>query len=211
MSLSVVPRETTSNPLAFQLPPELEAGAPAEARGLARDGVRLLASYGSAGVARHGMFRDLPTLLASGDLLVINTSGTLAAAVAAERADGTALTVHLSTQLPGGLWAVEVRLPAGSTTQPFRHAAAGERLALAGSGVCTLIQRYRSGIHPPSTRLWLATLDLPSPVLSYLEAHGNPIRYPYAREPWPLSAYQTGVCDGAGERGNAFGRTRIHS
>ena len=41
-----------------------------------------------------------------------------------------------------------------------------------------------------STRLWVATLDLPDPVLTYLAVHGRPIRYGYVTRDWPLDTYQ---------------------
>src|SRR4051794_40052509 len=47
--------------LSFHLPPELEAHEPPEARGLRRDGVRLLVSYRSDDRVVHATFRDLPT------------------------------------------------------------------------------------------------------------------------------------------------------
>jgi S-adenosylmethionine:tRNA ribosyltransferase-isomerase len=49
----------------------------------------------------------------------------------------------------------------------------------------TLEERYLD-----SHRLWIATLDLPHPVLTWLTVHGRPIRYGYVERPWPLSAYQ---------------------
>ena len=61
----------------FTLPPELEAHDPPEARGLARDGVRLLVSRTASGEISHHGFRKLPGLLLPGDLLVVNTSQTL--------------------------------------------------------------------------------------------------------------------------------------
>src|SRR5437870_2184765 len=110
----------------FLLPPSLEASEPPEARGLARDEVRLMVSYRQDDRIVHSKFRRLPDFLVPGDLLVINTSGTLNAALPAHRADGMALELHLSTQLPGGLWIVEVRRPDGKATQPFPSARAGE-------------------------------------------------------------------------------------
>ena len=59
-----------------------------------RDAVRLLVAAGER--LRHAHFHDLPDLLQPGDLLVVNTSATLAAAIPA--AGG--LWVHLSTPLP---------------------------------------------------------------------------------------------------------------
>ncbi|MDP8952740.1 MAG: S-adenosylmethionine:tRNA ribosyltransferase-isomerase, partial [Actinomycetota bacterium] len=93
--------------LDFELPPEFEAGEPPEARGLARDAVRLMVSYRSDDRVVHSRFRDLGNFLEVGDVLVINTSGTMNAALEAEREDGTALELHLSTRLPADLWTVE--------------------------------------------------------------------------------------------------------
>jgi S-adenosylmethionine:tRNA ribosyltransferase-isomerase len=178
--------------LDFELPRELEASEPPEARGLTRDEVRLMISYKSDDRVVHSGFWDLGDFLEAGDVLVINTSGTMNAAVDAEREDGTALELHLSTRLPAGLWIVELREPAGEATEPFRHAVLGERLRLPGGAAVTLHAPYpghtaRDG----GTRLWLSTLDLPLPLDEYLDRHGFPIRYGYVGESWPLNYYQT--------------------
>src|SRR5215212_11185131 len=94
----------TRSPLHFELPPELEASEPPEARGLRRDEVRLMVSYLGDDSVVHSRFADLPEFLRAGDTLVVNTSGTMNAALPAERSDGTPLTVHLSTHLPADLW-----------------------------------------------------------------------------------------------------------
>ncbi len=65
----------------FELPPELEASVPPEARGITRDAVRLMVAYKSEGRLVHANFSDLPRFLDAGDLVVVNTSGTLAAEV----------------------------------------------------------------------------------------------------------------------------------
>ena len=67
----------------FKLSSDLEAGEPPEARGLRRDQVRLLVSAVEAGSIEHARFSDLPRWLSPGDLLVVNTSGTLNAALTA--------------------------------------------------------------------------------------------------------------------------------
>ncbi len=66
----------------------LVASRPAEERGLTRDGVRMLVAT-TDGLA-HASFADLARFLTPGDLLVVNTSGTLAAAVEGHRQDGRA-------------------------------------------------------------------------------------------------------------------------
>jgi S-adenosylmethionine:tRNA ribosyltransferase-isomerase len=178
--------------LDFELPPELEAAEPPEARGLARDEVRLMVSQISCDCISHARFRELPRFLQAGDLLVVNTSGTMNAALAAARADGTPLELHLSTQLPAGLWIVEVRRPEGTSTVPFREMLAGEVLRLPGGASVSIHTPY--GGAPASgapTRLWVATLQLPLPLEEYLLRHGFPIRYGYVRERWPSDFYQT--------------------
>jgi S-adenosylmethionine:tRNA ribosyltransferase-isomerase len=41
-----------------------------------------------------------------------------------------------------------------------------------------------------STRLWVARVDLPQPLFTWLAVHGQPIRYGYVDRPWPISTYQ---------------------
>jgi S-adenosylmethionine:tRNA ribosyltransferase-isomerase len=126
---------------------------------------------------------DLPDVLAPGDLLVINTSATVPAALRATRADATELDLHVSTALPdSGHRLVELRRDGAS----FRGAHAGERLALPGGGVATLCAPYLGG-----ARLWVAELRLPAPLQAYLARHGRPIRYRHIDGDWPLDAYQT--------------------
>ena len=59
----------------FERPEESTAAGPAEARGRARDGVRLLVAR--PGGAEHHAFRDLPDQLSPGDLVVVNNSATV--------------------------------------------------------------------------------------------------------------------------------------
>src|SRR6266567_9378813 len=123
--------------LDFTLPTTLEASEPPEARGLARDQVRLLVSYRSDDHIVHSQFRRIGDFLRAGDLLVINTSGTMNAALHAARSDGTALELHLSTHLPADLWTVEVRSFSGKSTRTFYDVQAGETLQLPGGAEVT--------------------------------------------------------------------------
>lgn len=181
--------------LEFTLPPELEAHEPPEARGLARDEVKLLVSKRSDNTVRHTQFRNLPEMLEAGDVLVINTSGTLPAALPVTRDDGTPLELHLSTRLPADLWVVELRVFDGNTTRPFRELRAGEKLELPGDARATILAPHMMDrtCAPECTgsRLWLATLELPEALMAYLARHGKPIRYAYVPNEWPISMYQT--------------------
>lgn len=158
--------------LALPAPPEAHA-PPAR-----RDAVRLLLVPVPVGPLRPTRFATLPELLRAGDVLVINTSATIPAAVEVERGDGTHAALHVSGPDPGqtGRWVVELRAPA---------ARAGERLALPADARATLLTPYRGG------RLWLAALAVPGGVPAFLARHGRPIRYAHADVAPPLSAYQT--------------------
>ena len=184
---STIPDNTV---LDFDLPPELEASEPPEARGLARDEVRLMVSYRSHNRVVHTQFRQIGKFLNPGDLLVINTSGTMNAALNATRSDGTPLELHLSTHLPADLWVVEARTLNGKATKPFYNIKAGERLQLPGGAEATLHVPYLHSQGDGPHRLWIATLNLPRPLPEYLEQHGFPIRYSYVKEGWPLAYYQ---------------------
>jgi len=191
--------------LDFKLPTELEAHAPPEARGLSRDQVRLMVSTLHDDRITHTHFSQIPEWLRSGDVLVINTSGTRNAALNAFRHDGTPLELHLSTHLPGDVWAVELRNPHEHGASPFDGAECGESLELPGGAQARLLAPYRSrhkGVTAESTpnRLWLARLQLPDPLEAYLDRFGFPIRYKYVDQNWPLSYYQTVY---ATERGSA--------
>jgi S-adenosylmethionine:tRNA ribosyltransferase-isomerase len=176
----------------FVLPGDLSASSPPEHRGLARDQVRLLVA-GPDGT-EHARFADLTRFLAAGDLLVVNTSATLAAAVDGERAGGRPVAVHFSTALDDGTWLVEVRAPT-EATGPVPDATAGERITLPAAVAVTLLGR-----HAGSPRLWRVAIAVEGTVQRYLARHGRPITYSYLDGRWPVSMYQTVF---AGELGSA--------
>lgn len=194
--------------LALRVPEELSARVPVEQRGpgLDRDGVRLLVSRGTR--VSHHAFVELPRLLRAGDLLVVNTSPTLAAAVDG-RIGHARVVVHFSTRGDDGRWAVELREPDGrGTTRP--RAGTGVRTARARAGtpageVVELPGGVRLVVEEPvserGARLWWARVA-GGDVLALMREHGRPIRYAYTERDQPLSAYQTvfalPTADGAG-------------
>jgi S-adenosylmethionine:tRNA ribosyltransferase-isomerase len=161
----------------FVLPAANEATSPPERRGIARDGVRLLVTDRANRTHADAVFRDLPAVLRRGDLLVVNDSATLPAALVAHRTDGSTLSLHLSSRIADGLWIAE----------PREGAAAGERALLAADGTVTFLAH----VDASNPRLWYVALDLPEPAGTFLAHHGTPIRYRYVTQPFPLTDYQT--------------------
>jgi S-adenosylmethionine:tRNA ribosyltransferase-isomerase len=163
--------------LSFDLPTRLEAAAPPAVR----DEVKLMVARPGRPLV-HTDFLDLPNQLEPGDLLVVNASATLPAALPARRDDGSELDLHLSTPDPGGAdhWVVELR------RDGRRARASNETLTLPAGGTATLLAPYLS-----PGRLWIAQLDLPAPLEAYLKAHGAPIRYAHETEARPLEDHQT--------------------
>lgn len=172
---------------AVQVPDELLARLPVEQRGLGldRDGVRLLVSCGAQEVSHH-TFVELPGLLRAGDLLVVNTSSTLAAAVDG-RIGHARVVVHFSTRGEDGRWAVELRDPDGrGTTRARAGGPAGTEVRLPGDVRLVLEEPLTTR----SSRLWWARVSEPD-VPGLLRRHGRPIRYSYTERDQPLSEYQT--------------------
>jgi S-adenosylmethionine:tRNA ribosyltransferase-isomerase len=169
--------------LHFALPDGSEASAPPERRGLSRDAVRLLVAR--PGRVEHHRFPELPDLLDPGDLVVVNTSATLAAALDVQRAGGSSL-LHVSGALDDGDWVVELRLSDG----PDLAAQAGEELALPGDLRLRLRTPYPH-TEAAQTRLWRATPLRPVDLATHLAAHGRPIGYRYLAGRYPLQDSQT--------------------
>jgi S-adenosylmethionine:tRNA ribosyltransferase-isomerase len=176
----------------LELPPDLEAAEPPETRGLRRDEVRLLVSNVSDDAIEHARFYDLPRWLEPGDVLVVNTSGTLNAALPATDGNGADFEIHLSTKLPGGFWTLEVRQPGAGASVPFAGGHVGMSFRLPAGGRAVLLAPYPliGALESPS-RLWMAAVEVPGELPAYLERHGFPIRYQYVTRAWPSDMYQT--------------------
>lgn len=155
----------------------IEAAEPPEYRGVARDEVRLLATDRATRTHSHASFRDLPSLLRPGDVLVVNDSATLPAALHAQRPTGETLLLHVATKIDRRVWMAE----------PRATVLAGEELQLAAGGSAVMLAPVEPG-HP---RLWYAWFQLPDPMTEYLQRHGEPIRYGYVTKGFPLTDYQT--------------------
>lgn len=177
----------------FVVPPGSHAAEPPEQRGLQRDEVRLLVTT-PRGVA-HRHFRDLPDLLAEGDLVVVNTSATLPAAVRVVRGSDSRARMHVAGQRDDGSWVVELR--SNDNSGPAGDVAVGESLTLPGGARLSVRSSYPL-LGQRDSRLWLATPEHPIDRLRFLHEHGEPIRYGYLSRSWPLAALQNVYADEPG-------------
>jgi S-adenosylmethionine:tRNA ribosyltransferase-isomerase len=159
-----------------------EAQEPPEVRGADRADVALLVASRADGALVHGRFGDLPSVLKPGDLLVVNTSATLPAALPAWL-DGQDVLLHLSTPADAGNWVVELRTP---DLMPLRAPRMGARVELPGGAEAELLAPYLG-----SSRLSVSRLSIGEPLEVYLDRHGSPIRYAHAPSRWPMETYQT--------------------
>ena len=133
----------------------------------------------------HAHAHDLPQFLDEGDLVVVNTSGTLAAAVDALGEDGTPLVRAPVAAAPGRPVARRAAAPRRRCDPTLVRRTAGPRRCGWWAAARPARARFET-----SQRLWVATLDLAEPVLTYLAVHGRPIRYGYVTRDWPLDVYQ---------------------
>ncbi|MBK3554902.1 S-adenosylmethionine:tRNA ribosyltransferase-isomerase, partial [Streptomyces sp. MBT61] len=151
---------------ALRVPDALSARVPAEQRGAGRDDVRLLVSRGRA--VTHHAFRELPEQLRAGDVLVVNTSMTLPAAVNG-RVGGERVVVHFSTRGADGRWAVELRAPRGAgVTGPRPGGPAGAVVRLPGGRALVLEEPLGPAA---GARLWWARV--PERVPELLRRYGR--------------------------------------
>ena len=164
--------------LDFARPAALQATRAPEARGLARDAVRLLVSTPSD--HHHTHFANLANFLRAGDLLVVNRSATLPASLPAEGKGGPFI-LNLSTRYSSSVWLAEPRWSAVEPGPlPF---APGEQVRVAGLDA-KLLSPY-----PGLPRLWFVQFE--RPLDEAIRQHGRPIRYGYVQGEHTLDAYQT--------------------
>mgnify|MGYP001811981539 CR=1 FL=1 len=169
----------------FTLPGNRVATMPPEARGLRRDEVRLMVAA-QRGIS-HTRFMDLSRHLRPGDLLVANSSPTMAAALAATMR-GKPIKVHFSTMCDSETWTVELRR--SDDAGPITDAVRKEVVRLDAGGWLRL-DAPADGPASALARLWRASVSVPGGVAQAMQLAGEPIRYSYIEGSWPISAYQT--------------------
>ena len=132
--------------------------------------------------------------LEAGDVLVVNTSGTLKAALSVRWREQIDLNIHLSTKIGEEEWVVELREEEGSSTERFAQAEAGDFLQLSNGGAVQLLAPYyqnQKGANDKHLQLWKAAFLIEARVEDYLDQYGRLIRYNYVKTQYPQSYYQT--------------------
>jgi S-adenosylmethionine:tRNA ribosyltransferase-isomerase len=153
-----------------------------ERAGVHEGDVAMMVASRGHGRLVHACFCELGRFLRSGDLLVVNTSATLPAALPA-RLDGQEVELHLSTPAGDRNWVVELRT---TERRPFRGTRMGALVELPGGAAAELLAPFLG-----STRLSVARLLLGEPIDDYLHRHGHPIQYGHTPDERPIGDYQT--------------------
>jgi len=158
------PRSHTLSDFDFSLPPELIAQHPAPERSASR----LLDGSGAAPVDR--IFRELPSLLRAGDLLVFNDTQVVKARLFGEKASGGKLELLIERVLPGHEVVAHMKVskkpPVGATL----YMAGGTR---GGGFTATLLGRW------PDEQGALFRLRLSGDPYALMEKHGHVPLPPY--------------------------------
>ena len=152
-------RTFTTSDFDFALPPELIAQHPAPER----SGSRLLDGSGELPVDRT--FRDLPTLLRAGDLLVFNDTRVVKARLFGEKPSGGKLELLIERVLPDGTVAAHMKVS--------KKPRAGTVLRMAGGFEAELLGRW------PEPQGPLFHLRLSSDAYALMAAHGHVPLPPY--------------------------------
>jgi S-adenosylmethionine:tRNA ribosyltransferase-isomerase len=178
----------TRSIIQFLLPPQLACPKPTEERNLARDEVRLLVTTGS-GQIEHSIFNDFTSFLQKGDVLVVNTSATIPAALPVSLPDRRQGRLHISTKLNDRKWLIEIREITGNKTKRWHEGKEGMVFQLPSSVAVTLKQRFYK--NEQWLHLWVAEFNLHQSMQNYLSVNATPIQYEKLDRQYPLSYYQT--------------------
>mgnify|MGYP000102447023 CR=1 FL=1 len=173
----------------FTLPEKLACPKPTEERGLHRDQVRLMVSNQDGKQIGHHSFQDLAKLLNTGDVLVVNTSSTIPAALPIKLPDGSPARLHLSTQLDENRWLIEVRSVQQNNTQRWTAGTSGQSFELPGGASIKLEEQFYQ--KQELLQLWIAQLQVSPPLQDYLATYASPVKYHGIDKPYPLDYYQT--------------------
>ncbi|MBT2680923.1 S-adenosylmethionine:tRNA ribosyltransferase-isomerase [Bacillus sp. ISL-35] len=174
--------KTTADPYDFYLPDYLNASHPPERRGLRRDQVRMMVLNRETGHVSHDHFIHLENYLNPGDVLVLNNSRTIPAALKADwlrdgTVIGTGVELRLARKRDGAVWEV-------LSTQPYVKV--GDCFKISE----TLEAKVIGEVFNSPLRIMQFTLQGEA-FYDAIYSVGYPVRYEYIEVPWQLDYYQT--------------------
>jgi S-adenosylmethionine:tRNA ribosyltransferase-isomerase len=151
-----------------------------------RDASRLLVLDRRTGALRHRVFRDLPEILAPGDLLVVNRSRVFPARLLGRREGGGVAEVLLAREREDGTWDALVR--------PGRRLREGARIRIADDLTVLVLESSPGALRR-------VCLESPKDTRMALDRHGHVPLPPYIRRedrPEDRDRYQTVYAKEAG-------------
>jgi S-adenosylmethionine:tRNA ribosyltransferase-isomerase len=168
-----------------------------------REDARLLVTC--TGSARHtdvGTFKDIHRVLQPGSLIIRNRAGCRKAAINGT-ASGIKLKVFLSNPAEDNLngpWIVKLYRMNGdsSITHYTDHV---DQIEIEGGVVLRAIRRWYEPNSHQDSPYWICDVAVSDgTLLSHMETFGEPIRYSYISQPWPIEKYRfhddTGITRG---------------
>ncbi|MBA2176294.1 S-adenosylmethionine:tRNA ribosyltransferase-isomerase [Halobacillus locisalis] len=159
----------------FTIPDSLNAKQPAELTYSRRDHVRLM-TIDECATVMHGSFHDIVQQLHAGDVLVLNNSRTIPPVLRGTQGQQT-IEVRLSRKVGAQTWEALIVGDMFQSNETIRFTD-GVEAAVTGHGA-----------ERP-----LITLDFSiegSALLDFIYQHGEPVRYEYIDDSFPLETYQT--------------------
>ena len=186
---------STSEIIEFKLPKQLACPLPTEERNIARDEVQLLVTS-KDGVEAHTFFRNFADFFQAGDVLVVNTSATQAAAFSLILPDGKEGRIHFSTQINKHEWLAEIRAVKGNKTVRWQQGEANMQFQLVEGLSIRLVSNFYK--NKAMLNLWRVRVAADKDFQSYLTDYGQPIRYENLDKSYPLDYFQTAFSFHAG-------------
>lgn len=159
----------------FTLPHELHAAFPPERRGVRRDHVRMMTIDRKSGKVIHDSFNHLADYVKPGDMIVLNNSRTIPAALRAT-IHSQEIEVRLARCLSETSWEALVLLD---------NVEIGDCLQFSDELSAVVIDRKRDS---PLLVLRFSISGLS--LFQHVYSLGEPIRYEYIEESWDLHYYQ---------------------
>lgn len=159
----------------FTLPHELHAAFPPERRGVRRDHVRMMTIDRKSGKVIHDSFNHLADYVKPGDMIVLNNSRTIPAALRAT-IHSQEIEVRLARCLSETSWEALVLLD---------NVEIGDCLRFSDELSAVVIDRKRDS---PLLVLRFSISGLS--LFQHVYSLGEPIRYEYIEESWDLHYYQ---------------------